>query len=147
MIVQTEHYKENPMAKPTDNKPRLISLIPEYYRNNKDLANRKKVVESMSNEIKALMNQMDLVELEADGIIANLTTITKTGFNEDQLLAFVKAKKIKGLVKKKEYVDMLALEDAIYHGLILGADLAPFQVFTDSQRLTMKIEKAENGTA
>ena len=47
--------------------------------------------------------------------------------------------KIRGVVKKKEYVDMDALENAIYNGKINAAELASCQ--TKKEVVTLKVTK------
>ena len=128
-------------------KNELVLLIPQYYQNNTQAAQLKKIVEAGSKRIKELFEKTGYRDLMVGDLMAAVTITKKEVFNEDRLLEYIKKQKIKGLVKKREYVDMEALEDAIYHGLINPVDLAPFQEVTETPRLTVKPFKKAAGNS
>lgn len=120
----------------------LEPVISRFYSNNTQLKTLKTLTEADSALIKEAMQKQNIFNIvTADGVVADITITQSESFNEEQLLEFAKTLKIKGLVKKREYVDMTALEDAVYHGLVNAVDLQPFQVTRESTRLTVKKRK------
>lgn len=99
-----------------------LSKIISSYITNKDLEKEYKDLASTENtRIKAIMEEMDISECEdAEGNnVAKITEQKKETFIEGILIQFLKDNGYaKNIVKKKEYVDMDALESAIYHGVI-----------------------------
>lgn len=97
-----------------------LSKIVSSYINNKSLESEYKDLASVENtRIKAIMEQLKITECkDLEGAnIAKLTYQKKESFIEEKLIQFLKDNKCaKNIVKKKEYVDMDALESAIYHG-------------------------------
>lgn len=45
----------------------------------------------------------------------NLSTRKKEVWDEDSMIAYIKSLGLRGIVKKKEYIDFDALESALYH--------------------------------
>lgn len=63
-----------------------------------------------------------------DGVKISVSTRPNISWKEDDLLDYCKTLDIDGLVKTKEYVDMQALEDAIYRNEINPENLKKFQI-------------------
>lgn len=93
----------------------LDVLIPQYAENKSILDDYKKICDDENKQIKELMDEGSYVV--GDWKATKIVTVRES-FNEDKLLETVKNLAIKGIVKKKEYVDMDALESAIYKGKI-----------------------------
>lgn len=114
-------------SKPVVNISELSKIISSYITN-KDLEKEYKDLASTENtRIKAIMEEMDISECEdAEGNnIATVTEQKKETFIEPRLIQFLKDNGYaKDIVKTKEYVDMDALESAIYHGVIPESVLA-----------------------
>lgn len=116
----------------------LEVIVPRYGENKKQVDFFDKLCKTDNNKIKELMQQNKLNEFESGGYKATITTTTRQSFNEEQLLQKVKELKVKGIIKKKEYVDMDALENAIYKNQINAADLADCQITSNSLMLRIK---------
>lgn len=63
----------------------------------------------------------------ASGVKATVSTTNKVSYNEEKLIEYLKSLGVPDIVKTKEYVDMEALESALYHGQVEAKDLAPFK--------------------
>jgi hypothetical protein len=66
--------------------------------------------------------------VSTNGISLSVSSRPNIKWDEDKLLAFCKTLNVDGLVKTKEYVDMDALESAIYNSDIQAEQLKPFQI-------------------
>ena len=111
-----------------DIKAVLDEAAKKYYETNtqyKSLEATKNVYNKM---LKELFEEYGLDKYVAsDGTKVSVSTTNKPVFNEDKLLDYIKSTGVEGVVKTKEYVDMEALENAIYHGTIDASALAPFK--------------------
>lgn len=107
----------------TQAKARLAELIPSYHLNKKEMDSYKKLVDQDNKEIKQLMLSNNIPEIVVEGIKATVSVSEKWDFVEDRLLAKLKELNVEGVIQTKEYVDMDALESAIYNGKISAADL------------------------
>ena len=96
----------------------LETLIPIYYDNKQNLDFYKKECDAQNAEIKKLMAEQDIKEAEFLGIVAKYVIQKKESFNEEALLKLLKDNGYTNVIKTKEYVDMDALEDALYHDTI-----------------------------
>ena len=126
----------------------LEELIPIYGENNTQYNGLKKVVGEQSSEIKKLMQGNNIDEKSVGGWTAKLTVKKSESFDEDKLLDIVKELGFADkLIKTREYVDMDALEEAIYNGEItqdmLVVKIAQAKVVKESVALTIKKKKGE----
>ena len=96
----------------------LETLIPIYYDNKQNLDFYKKECDAQNAEIKKLMAEQDIKEAEFLGVVAKYVIQKKESFNEEALLKLLKDNGYTNVIKTKEYVDMDALEDALYHDTI-----------------------------
>jgi hypothetical protein len=121
----------------------LTAVVPRYGSNKVELDSYKKLCDADNALIKELMGQASLPEFTAGGYKATRSVTEKESFDEVLLLAKLKKLKVKGVVKKKEYVDMDALENAIYHGQVDAATLADCQVKNEVVTLRIKAVKGK----
>ena len=114
-------------SKPVVNISELSKIISSYITN-KDLEKEYKDLASTENtRIKTIMEELDISECEdAEGNnVAKVTEQKKETFIEERLIQFLKDNGYaKDIVKTKEYVDMDALESAIYHERIPASVVA-----------------------
>ena len=93
----------------------LKELILIYYDNKQNLDFYKKECDAGNAEIKKLMAEQKIKDYEVDGIVAKYVIQNKESMNEEALLKLLKEKGYTNVIKTKEYVDMDALENALYH--------------------------------
>jgi hypothetical protein len=93
----------------------LDNLIPVYYDDKQNLDFYKKQCDAGNAKIKELMAQQGLKDYEVNGITAKYIVQNKEKMNEEALLKLLKEKGYTDIIKTKEYVDMDALENALYH--------------------------------
>ena len=118
---------------------KLSQLLPVYEANKSEMDSYKKLVDKDNKEIKTIMLGAELGEFIVDDIKASCSISEREDFIEEALIAKLKEMKIRGIVKKKEYVDMDALENAIYNGKIDAAALADCQ--TKKEVVTLRVTK------
>lgn len=144
--MSRKHIKlvENP-ATPEE---RLSIILPTYEANKSEMDAYKKLVDKDNKEIKEIMLGAKMDEFEFEDIRAKVSVSERTGFIEEALIDTIKEMKEKGelsatqlrkVIKKKEYVDMEALENAIYRGHINAAQLAGCQTVTEV--VTLRVSK------
>lgn len=103
----------------------LGSTIDCFYKDKKLADKYKKSSEAYNAQIKELMSTMNRTMFETStGLVAKLTTQNRESFIDDLLLAKIKELNIPGIIKTKEYVDMEALENAIYNGQLNASELS-----------------------
>lgn len=120
---------------------KLEVLVPAYGESKAQEAAVKKIVTAQNTEIKSLLIANNLDNFSSGGFIVSYSEAEKASFNESKLIPYLKTLKLKGLVKKREYVDMDVLEAAIYNGQLSALDLAAFQEVTLTGTLRIKAEK------
>lgn len=118
---------------------KLSQLLPVYEANKSEMDSYKKLVDKDNKEIKSIMLGAELGEFVVDDIKASCSVSEREDFIEEALIAKLKEMKVRGIVKKKEYVDMDALESAIYNGKIDAAALADCQ--TKKEVVTLRVTK------
>lgn len=118
---------------------KLSQLLPVYEANKSKMDSYKRLVDKDNKEIKSIMLGAGLREFIVDDIKASCSVSERQDFIEEALIAKLKEMKVPGIVKKKEYVDMDALENAIYNGKIDAAALANCQ--TKKEVVTLRVSK------
>jgi hypothetical protein len=118
---------------------KLQELIPHYQLNKHAMDSYKKVVDKDNKEIKMIMLESQLPEFIVGDIKATCSVSEREDFIEEALIEKLKDMKVKGVIKKKEYVDMDALENAIYNGELNAAELTSCQ--TKKEVVTLRITK------
>jgi hypothetical protein len=114
----------------TESQELEIDSISEMYNealNEYKSAEAKK--EAFNSMLKQTLKDYGLTKYTSkSGISISVTSKPNIKWDEDKLLKFCKESNIADLVKTKEYVDMDALESAIYNDKIKAEDLKPFQI-------------------
>jgi len=118
---------------------KLSDLLPVYEANKSEMDSYKKLIDRDNKEIKSIMLGAEMGEFVVDDIKASCSVSVREDFVEEALIAKLKEMKIRGVVKKKEYVDMDALENAIYNGKVDAASLADCQ--TKKEVVTLRVSK------
>ena len=121
----------------------LEAAVPRYGLNKGEMDSYKKLCDTDNALIKQLMAEANLPEFTAGGYKATRSVAEKESFDEVALIAKLKKLKIKGVIKKREYVDMDALENAIYHGQVNAASLADCQIKNEVITLRIKAVKRQ----
>lgn len=93
----------------------LDELIPNYVQNKRELDSYKKICESENNAIKEKMLEIGQDNYSTGGYIAKCNVSERVSINEDKLLSVIKKYYIVEVIKTREYVDMDALENYLYH--------------------------------
>lgn len=121
----------------------LKELIRLFYEDKKLLDNYKKSTDEYNKQIKKDMTDLGKSEFETDdGIIAKLSVQNRESFNDDLLLKKITELDIPGIIKTKQYVDMDALEDAIYNGQLDASELSSCKVV--NQVTVLKVSKRKD---
>ena len=120
----------------------LNTLIDNAFDTKEHLKTYKKEESKLVGEIKKRMTEADIKNHVTSRAEASISTVEKFSFDDDKLMDLVKSltdkKLISKLIRTKEYVDMDALENAIYHGDLSAGDLEPAQIKTETVRLSIK---------
>ena len=96
-------------------KDNLMELIPSYKEHKTELKDLEEIADSENAKIKDYMGQLKADRFIAGDWVAAVSESKRESFNEPRLIEILKALGVKGIIKKKEYVDMDALENAIYN--------------------------------
>lgn len=132
----------------------LTQLIERYGTLKGEMDSYKKQVDADNKAIKEIMAENNLTEASGGGYIAKYSESVSNNFDEAKLLEKLENMTYKdancsgpvsvkslGVIKMKPYVDMEALENAIYNGQISAVDLADCRIVVKTPRLTIKKEK------
>ena len=123
---------------------RLDELVPLYYEHNELVKKHKKIADKANKEIKEIMEEQGITEFATNGLVATVSISERVDLMEDILIEKIKELGIKGIIKTKEYVDMDALETALYNGLINPAMLAQAQTKKEVVTLRVRQEKKDD---
>lgn len=118
---------------------KLSKLIPDYQANKTEMDAYKKLVDKDNKEIKLIMLDSNLSEYIVGDIKASCSVSERESFIEEALIEKLKELNVEGVIKKKEYVDMDALESAIYNGELNAAELVSCQQVKEV--VTLRISK------
>lgn len=94
---------------------KLTTLLNNYGDNKKESDALKKVIDLQNAQIKEIMDSEKLHNFDTDSYSAKYSITRKETFNEEALIQVLKEAGVKSVIKKREYVDFDALENAIYH--------------------------------
>ena len=123
---------------------KLDDLIPLYYEHNELVKKHKKVADEANKKIKKIMAEQGITEFATHGLVAKISVSERVDLMEDVLIEKIKELGIKGIIKTREYIDMDALETALYNGLINPAMLAQAQIKKEVVTLRIRQEKEED---
>jgi len=118
---------------------KLADILPVYEANKSQMDLYKKLVDKDNKEIKSIMLEANITEFVADDIKAICSVSVREDFIEEALINKLKEIGVPGIIKQKEYVDMDALENAIYNGKINAAALADCQI--KKEIVTLRVNK------
>ena len=118
---------------------KLQELMPHYQLNKHAMDSYKKIVDKDNKEIKMIMLESQLPEFIVGDIKATCSVSERESFIEEALIEKLKEMNVDGVIKLKEYVDMDALENAIYNGELNAAELASCQ--TKKEVVTLRVTK------
>ena len=122
----------------------LDELIPMYAHNKSELDSYTELCKQENEAIKAQMLDLGQDKYSAGGYTAKRTVSQREKLNEDKLMAVILKHGIKDVIKTKEYVDMDALENYLYHTEMtasLAADLDSCKTVTEVVTLRVTKEK------
>lgn len=118
----------------------LKELIRLFYEDKQNLDKYKKLTDEYNQEIKDAMKELGINEFNTDnGLVAKITIQNRESFIEDNLINKLKELQLPEIIKTKEYVDMDALEDAIYNGKLNASELTNCREI--KQVVTLKVSK------
>lgn len=101
-------------------KSELCALIDQYFVDKADADEKKKLVEQENKQIKEGMVELESDVVETEKYKATRSVSVRSSIDEEAWLSILKTQTDlpEGIIKTKEFVDMDALEDAIYNGAI-----------------------------
>jgi hypothetical protein len=120
----------------------LDSLIPMYALNKVELDSYTALCKKENEEIKRQMLELGQDVYRVNGYTAKRTVSNRESLNEDKLMAVILKHGIKDVIKTREYVDMDALENYLYHTEMtpaLAADLESCKSTTEV--VTLRVTK------
>ena len=108
----------------TEAQDKLKYLVKDYLVNKEREKEFKDAASIQNTQIKVIMSELDIKEIETDNGKVVLSDRKTEDFNEERLIKFLKERGLESdIIKTKEYVDFDALESAIYHDKISGDNL------------------------
>lgn len=123
----------------------LEQLIPQYAQNKSELESYKKICDKENLEIKEAMRKQNVTEYKAGNYIAKCTVSERQTVNEEKLLELLKSEGLSEVIKTKEYVDMDALEKAIYNNKVSDEILIKMDTCRDIKLVTnLKVSMIKN---
>lgn len=119
----------------------LNRLIEEFGEQNEEVKRLKKSTDVLNVQIKEILSKAENRTVDTERFTATYSESVSESFDEERLLEKLRAMGVEGVIKTKEYVDMDALEDAIYNGAVAGSDLADCKVTKITPKLVVKVRK------
>lgn len=120
----------------------LNDVVPRYVANKREADSYAALAKKDNEVIKDLLESAKLDEYAVGDQRVFISRAEKQEVDEEHLVVLLKRLgQSKGIVKKKEYVDMEKLEDALYHGEIHAADIS--QCFSTKETISLRIGKAK----
>ena len=101
----------------------------------------KDILEDLIMSGVSIANEIELQDYDVEDLKATLKTVEITKFDEDILLEIIKPLGIEGIIKTREYVDMDALETAIYKGMLDAKILEKSRIITEQKKFSVKMMK------
>lgn len=111
----------------------LGKVVKDFYENKQQMESFKSICDAENKDIKDAMLALNVEKFNVDDLTATRSVTVKETFNEDKLIHLLEHSTYTNpetgvrniliatglnIVKMKPYVDMDALEDALYKGLI-----------------------------
>ena len=112
-----------------DQKTLLNRTIDQYRVAQDEYASSEAKRNAINSTLKFMLSDYGISKYEADdGSKLSMSSRPNVKWDEDKLLAYCETLNVDGLVKTKKYVDMGALESAIYNGRVQAESLKPYQI-------------------
>lgn len=129
----------------------LDELVPQYALNKKEFDSYKKLCEEENKSIKSIMQDLALQHYSVGGYKITKTVQHRDRLNENILLslftsvpALVKVAEDCNLVKTRQYIDMDALEKAIYDDKFTIDELLELNAAKESKEVvTLRVSKVK----
>ena len=136
---QAEVTDQSKKVEEAINEINLDEEVRAYIKVKAEMDKIKAIADSANEKIKAFMKSKNMDEYFTDDGYGVVYSISKRPeFLEDKLIERVRPFKIRGLIKKKEFVDMDILESAIYNEQIPATTLTDCQVIKEVASLRIK---------
>lgn len=132
---------------------KLEDLIVAFAQNKSEMDDLKKVCDDENKQIKKLMKESDLTEMTVGSWIAKYSIQKRDTINEDALLYLFSQAELRdelsarelGIIKSRDYVDMDALENAIYNGHVSNDLLLEMDKCKDIKEIeVLKVSRIKN---
>lgn len=125
-------------------------MIPSYGEHNATVNATKKIADNENKQIKSIMQTIEIDSLSSNGYVATLEMRESKDFDEAKImeLALANKKVFKDIIKTKQYLDMDALESAIYNKTIPAKILTALNLCEIAKKtpvLHVKKEKISSG--
>lgn len=123
---------------------KLKMLVTEYFDTKERMDFEKKRVEKLNSEIKELMSELDLTELNNGYCTAKYTVEQRVTTDEEGLAHYLATKTKSNSVYLKEAINSDKLESEIYNDLFSEEELSEMNKFNTSKdiiKLTVKRNK------
>jgi len=117
----------------------LNELVPRYVQNKKQADHYMRLVKSDNEDIKDVLSYAQYDEYTVGDDRVFIVRSEKQEMDEDALIQKLKDMQVKGIVKKKEYVDTEALENALYHHRIKAEEIA--SCFNTKETISLRVGK------
>lgn len=118
----------------------LTKEVLELYNLDQQQKTAKNMVDAKKESILAKLKALKLENIKVDGVKCSFVKTSRKSIDQEGLLKFCKALKIKGLVKRVEVVDLDLLENLTYTRQIDPADIEEFTTtsITETVRISGK---------
>lgn len=128
------------MNKKNEALKKLEETTKSFIQNKKQSDAIAKIVKQENETIKRSLIELGLEEYASGEARVFIVRSTKQDLDEDGLILKLKELGLaKGIVKRREYIDLEALENALYHSRINAADIAG--CFTEKETISLRIGK------
>lgn len=117
----------------------ITELVNEYLRLKPQEKELKDRISEINTNIKSYMSESGETSLTTNEGSVYLSERKNESYDEDSMIAYIKSLGLRGIVKKKEYIDFDALESALYHDKFSDEQKAELNKFR-----TVKITKVLN---
>ena len=117
----------------------LGKLLREYQKSDSMVKSLKEEMDVKNKQIKDLMKELGYKSFSTKDVKGTVSYSQRETLNEALMIPFLKGKEIEGVIKTKEYVDLVQLENAVYNGVVKAEELKPFQ--TIKEVVTLKVQK------
>lgn len=112
-----------------EQKQQLDEMAEQYIEAQAEFESAESKKNSINLIIKQMLSSFGVTKYVSEsGITLGITTKHNIKWDEDRLIAYCRGCGVDGIIKTKEYVDMDALESAIYRNEILPESLKPMQI-------------------